>query len=286
MAEIPKYEDTGKAHPYHIVRPSPWPLVASIAAGLLAMGLVFFMHDTEFMGIQIGWKVGVVGLLGVLAVMFFWWKDIIFETVKEKAHTPVSELGMRYGMILFILSEIMFFVAFFWAFFAGALYPTEGIGHLWPPEGTHIVPPFDLPLLMTMILLLSGSAITWAHHEILRGNNETAARAIKYTVILGFIFLGFQIYEYAVIGMGFGENYYTSVFYMATGFHGFHVFVGAVFLWVIYFRTKAGHFTADKHFGFEAAAWYWHFVDVVWLFLYVAVYIWGNTIGTDHSGLY
>lgn len=281
MAQNPEYSSTGKPHPYHIVRPSIWPLVGSFAAGILAVGAVMFMHKVELAGFGIGLKGVVIGFLAVLAVMFFWWKDVIYEAVVEKAHSPIAQIGLRYGMMLFIASEVMFFVAFFWAFFGGALFPTEAIGFVWPPEGMHVIPPFDLPFLMTMILLLSGCTVTWAHHAILEGHNDQAIQALGITVLLGFFFLCFQVYEYHHAGFGFKDNIYTSAFFMATGFHGFHVFVGTVFLFVCWLRARAGHFTPKSHFGFEAAAWYWHFVDVVWLFLFVTIYWWGNTMGVD-----
>jgi cytochrome c oxidase subunit 3 len=217
----------------------------------------------------------------VITCMFFWWKDIVDESVIEKVHNAITEIGLRYGMMLFIASEIMFFVAFFWAFFDMSLFPREAIGFVWPPENIHVIDAFSLPFLMTVILLLSGCSVTWAHHAILEGDNDSFVKALKWTVILGVIFLGFQVYEYTHVTFGFTEGVYASTFYMATGFHGFHVFIGTVFLYICYLRGKKGHFTKDKHFGFEAAAWYWHFVDVVWLFLFVAIYVWGGMIGTD-----
>ena len=278
MADKIEYGSTGKPHPFHLVRPSIWPMASSFAAGLLALGMIFWMHDVEWGGLHLGYKGLVLGLLAVVACMFFWWRDVIFEAVVEKAHTTVAQIGFRFGMMLFILSELMFFVAFFWAFFNAALFPVGGI---WPPEGIHTVDPLDLPLLMTMILLLSGCAVTWAHAAILENDNDSFALALGLTVLLGVGFLGFQVYEYAYVI----ENYYTitdgifgATFFMATGFHGFHVLIGTIFLFVCWRRARIKHFTKDSHFGFEAAAWYWHFVDVVWLFLFVAVYFWGSGI--------
>lgn len=272
MADNIEYGTTGKPHPYHIVRPSIWPLASSFAAGLLALGLVFFMHDVEWGGIHLGYKGVILGLLAVLACMYFWWRDIVFEAFVEKAHTMIAKIGFRFGMMLFILSEVMFFVAFFWAFIASALYPVGGI---WPPEGIQTVNPLDLPLMMTLILLLSGCTITWAHAAILENDQENFSLSLGLTVALGFIFLCFQVYEYTHLEYGIKDGIFGSTFYMATGFHGFHVFVGAIFLAVCYLRAKKNHFDKQNHFGFEAAAWYWHFVDVVWLFLFVAVYFWG-----------
>lgn len=284
MAKNIEYGTTGKPHPYHIVRPSIWPMAGSLAAGVFTMGMVLFMHEVKIGNFEIGLKGAALGLLGILATMFFWWKDVIFETVKETVHNKITETGMRYGMALFIASEVMFFAAFFWAFFNSALFPGESIGFVWPPENIETIGPFGLPLLMTMILLLSGCTVTWAHHALLEGNRKEVTKALGITVFLGFFFLCFQIFEYAHAHFGFTDGVYPSVFFMATGFHGFHVFVGAVFLTVCWIRSmKEEHLTEEKHFGFEAAAWYWHFVDVVWLFLFIAVYWWGNTFGIDLS---
>ena len=285
MAHHIEFSTTGKPHPYHLVRPSIWPIIGALAGGLLATGALMYMHEVELGGIKIGLKGILVGLLAVALVMVFWWKDIIFESVKENVHNKITEIGLRYGMMLFIASEVMFFVAFFWAFFGAAFYPTAAIGFVWPPQTIEIIEPFHLPFLMTMILLLSGCTVTWAHHAILEGKQKESVQALGITVFLGFFFLAFQIYEYAHAAFKFTDGIYASAFFMATGFHGFHVFVGAVFLAVCWRRAAKGHFTPEKHFGFEAAAWYWHFVDVVWLFLFIAIYWWGNTVGIDHSAL-
>ena len=288
MADQIEYGSTGKPHPYHLVRPSIWPIIGAFSGLLLALGAVFYMHEVKIGDFNIGFKGIILGVLAVISVMFFWWKDIIFEAVTEKAHTPIAQIGLRYGMALFIASEVMFFVAFFWAFFDASLYAgqeqmfsrVEYTGGHWPPPQIEVIPAFDLPLLMTLILLLSGCTVTWAHHAIIEGHQDEAVKALAITVGLGFIFLCFQIFEYAHAAFGFTEGIYPSTFFMATGFHGFHVFVGTVFLFVCWMRARKGHFTKDSHFGFEAAAWYWHFVDVVWLFLFIAVYWWGGIGGT------
>lgn len=296
MAENIEYTTTGKPHPYHIVRPNIWPLISSFAAGFFAIAMVMYFPDYRTAlqtsidsgeTIQAPFPWGpMLGMISIMVCMFFWWKDVIYESIIEKAHTKIAEIGMRYGMALFISSEVMFFFAFFWAFFSAALFPTEAIGFIWPPADIHTIPAFDLPFMMTMILLLSGCTVTWAHHAILQGDNEGAVKGLGFSVLLGTAFLGFQVYEYAAAHFGFTQGIFASTFFMATGFHGFHVFVGTVFLYVCYVRAKKGHFTAEKHFGFEAAAWYWHFVDVVWLFLFIAVYWWGSEIGMDHTALH
>jgi cytochrome c oxidase subunit III len=258
----------GHTHPYHLVNPSPWPLLGAFAAGLTAVGGVMYMHGG-------GWLLLVLGFLSILTVMAGWWRDVVRESVREKAHTPVVKLGLRYGMSLFIASEVMFFAAFFWAFFDASLYPKEAIGGIWPPANIETMEAFHLPLMMTLILLLSGTTVTWAHHAIVEGDRRTATVALGLTVILGVLFSFFQVYEYSHAHFGFKDGIYPSTFYMATGFHGFHVLIGTIFLAVCWFRVRAGHFTPKSHFGFDAAAWYWHFVDVVWLFLFVSIYWWG-----------
>jgi cytochrome c oxidase subunit 3 len=290
MSEHLEYSTTGKPHPYHLVRPSIWPLAGAFAGGLLALGALLYMHSVKVGDFEFGFKGLVLGFIAVAAVMFFWWKDVIFEAFVEKAHSPIAQIGLRYGMLLFIASEVMFFVAFFWAFFDASLYAaqknlplrleyTQGI---WPPPGFEIIPPFGLPLLMTMVLLLSGTTVTWAHHAILENKKAESIKAIGITSLLGLFFLCIQAYEYAHAEFGFTKGVYPSTFFMATGFHGFHVMVGTIFLIVCWMRAKKGHFSPSRHFGFEAAAWYWHFVDVVWLFLFIAIYWWGNTYGVSH----
>ena len=269
---MPDYKETkmcgANKHPYHLVEASPWPAVGSAAAFTMAMGAVMYMHEVAYGTALLG-----VGFALVLLTMFMWWRDIIREAEYQGHHTPIVQIGMRYGMMLFIASEIMFFVAFFWAFFDRALFPNDGI---WPPEGITTFDPFDLPLINTLVLLLSGCTVTWAHHAMQHGNRKDFMNGLGLTVLLGISFTGLQALEYAHAPFGFTDGVYPSVFYMATGFHGFHVIVGTLFLAVCWFRGAAGHFSPKQHFGFEAAAWYWHFVDVVWLFLFAAIYWWGG----------
>jgi cytochrome c oxidase subunit III len=269
------YVDSGQKHAYHLVNPSPWPFFAAFAAGLMALGAVLFMHDVSWEWIHFGQKGLWLGLGALVLVAVLWWRDIIKEAVVEKAHSPVAKIGLRYGMGLFITSEVFFFVAFFWAFFSSSLFPMDSIGGVWPPADVKVIDPFDLPFMMTLILLLSGTTVTWAHHAILEGKQREAAQALGVTVFLGVLFTGFQAYEYVHAPFGFKDGIYSSTFFIATGFHGLHVLIGTIFLAVCWRRTQKGHFTPDSHFGFEAAAWYWHFVDVVWLFLFVAIYWWG-----------
>ncbi len=263
---------SGLKQPYHLVDPSPWPLAGALAAGLTVVGIITWAHEGS--KILLG-----LGLACVLAVMFLWWRDVLRESRAKGVHTPVVQLGLRYGMTLFIASEVMFFVGFFWAYFHFALYPDHVLGseaHVWPPAGIHTFDPFQLPLLNTLILLLSGTTITWAHHALIEGDRKHLIMGLGLTILLGLSFTTFQAMEYSEAPFKFaGGGVYPSVFFLATGFHGFHVIIGTIFLIVCWFRARRGDFTAQRHFGFEAAAWYWHFVDVVWLFLFVAVYVWG-----------
>lgn len=257
-------------HDYHLVNPSPWPLVGSIGAGAMALGAVFWMHEAG------GWAQWLFffGTAVVLYTMYAWWADVVREA-ETGDHTNVVQIGLRYGMILFIASEVMFFVAWFWAYFNASLFPTEQMGGVWPPEGIETFDPWHLPFMNTLILLLSGTTVTWAHHALIEGNREGLKQGLWLTVLLGASFTGVQVYEYAVASFDFSGNIYGATFFMATGFHGFHVLVGTIFLIVCLIRAYAGHFKPDHHFGFEAAAWYWHFVDVVWLFLFASIYVWG-----------
>src|SRR5437763_2253465 len=238
----------GPKHPYHLVDPSPWPIVGSSAAGSLAAGAVLFMHGY-------GWWLMAIGFIAVLATMAVWWRDVIREATFEGLHTPVVQIGLRYGMALFIASEVMFFAAFFWAFFNASLFPTEAIGGVWPPKGVHPFDPFEVPFLNTLILLLSGTTVTWAHHCLLENDRQGLIKGLTATVFLGLCFTSLQAYEYSHAAFAFKDGIYPSTFFMATGFHGFHVMIGTSFLAVNLGRAIKGHFTPNHHFGFEAAAW-------------------------------
>ncbi len=270
-----------KNHDYHLVDPSPWPFVGAVAAFILAVGAIVFMHNHANPWVMI------LGFALVLYTMFMWWRDVIAEAHKGD-HTPVVGIHLRYGMIMFIASEVMFFVAWFWAFFDASLFTNEPIlasrvaetGGVWPPKGVEVFDPWHLPLVNTLLLLTSGTTVTWAHHALLNNDREGLKWGLVCTIALGALFTAVQAYEYAHAAFAFsrdaGGNIYSSTFFMATGFHGFHVLIGTLFLIVCLFRALAGHFTPQQHFGFEAAAWYWHFVDVVWLFLFACIYIWGS----------
>lgn len=217
-----------------------------------------------------------LGLVMIIYSMFVWWRDIVREATFQGHHTYPVQDGLRYGMILFIASEVMFFLAFFWAFFHSSLAPTVELGAVWPPRGIEVLNPWQVPFLNTVILLTSGASVTWAHHAILAGQREQAIQALALTVLLAVVFTGFQAYEYLEAPFTISDGIYGSTFYLSTGFHGFHVIVGTIFLFICCIRLYRGHFTKTHHFGFEAAAWYWHMVDVIWLFLFVCVYYWGG----------
>jgi len=257
--------------PFHLVDPSPWPLTAATGALMRTTGSVMYFH-----GYAGGKSIVRIGLGLLRSTMYVWWRDIVREGTREGQHTTLVQLGRRFGMVLFIVSEVMFFFAFFWAFFWAALAPTPEIGSVWPPRGIEVLNAWEVPFLNTLILLTSGASVTWAHHSIVSGNREEAIQGLRVTVALAIAFTALQGFEYVNARFTISDSVYGSTFYMATGFHGFHVFIGTCFLTVCLVRLYKHHFTKQHHFGFEAAAWYWHFVDVVWLFLFVVVYCWGN----------
>ena len=266
-----------KNHDYHMVEPSPWPFVMSVAVLIMAMGGIFWMHHWT------PW-VFVIGLIGVLYTMYAWWSDVIKEANNGVDHTPVVQMHHRYGMMLFIASEIMVFFGFFWAYFDGFFRLDDveqyarvaATGGIWPPTGIELFDPFHLPLFNTLILLTSGTTVTWAHHALLEGDRKGLRWGLVLTVALGVLFTCTQLLEYSEAGFAFAGTMYGGTFFMATGLHGFHVFIGTVFLAVCLIRAERGDFTPERHLGFEFAAWYWHFVDVVWLFLFASIYVWGS----------
>jgi len=275
-----------KNHDYHLVEPSPWPFVGSLSAFVMAVGAVMWMKAMTLLGLKVGPLFFGLGFLGVLGTMAGWWMDVIRES-QAGDHTKVVQIHHRYGMMMFIASEVMFFAAWFWAYFDASIYSGEAIqyarveklGGAWPPAGIEVFNPWHLPLLNTLILLTSGTTVTWAHHALLNDDREGLKQGLWLTIILGALFTCVQAYEYSHAAFGFAGHIYGSTFFMATGFHGAHVLIGTIFLAVCLARASNGHFTKERHLGFEFAAWYWHFVDVVWLFLFASIYLWGSHWG-------
>lgn len=260
---------THQTHAYHIVNPSPWPLTGAFSALLLTSGLVIWFHYNSTILLSLG-------LLANILTIYQWWRDIIREGTYQGHHTPIVQKGLRYGIILFIVSEIFFFAGFFWAFYHSSLVPTHDLGGCWPPTGITPLNPLEVPLLNTSVLLASGVSITWAHHSLIEGKRNHINQALLITILLGLYFTILQASEYFETSFSISDGIYGSTFFIATGFHGLHVIIGSTFLIVCLLRQLKFHFTSKHHFGFEAAAWYWHFVDVVWLFLYVSIYWWGS----------
>lgn len=266
-------------HPYHLVDPSPMPILTSFSLLAVTVGAAMSFNDRAFGDVLLS-----AGIIATLACMYYWWRDVIREGMHEKAHTFAVQHGLRVGMGLFITSEIMFFVAFFWAFFNASLFPRLPIEDMWdvlmgagvwPPEGIKTFDPWDLPFINTLILLLSGTTVTWAHHALLERDNKGVIQGLACTVGLGVFFSILQAVEYSHAAFGIKDGVYAATFYLATGFHGVHVIIGTIFLAVCLVRAMRNELTPEGHLGFEFAAWYWHFVDVVWLFLFVSIYWWG-----------
>nr|AWV83918.1 cytochrome oxidase subunit III [Tettigades lacertosa] len=256
-------------HPFHLVDHSPWPLIGSIGALTFMSGMVMmfqmYMYDLF-----------IIGILLLILTMIQWWRDISREATFQGLHTNIVVKGLKIGMILFIVSEILFFISFFWGFFHSSLSPVMEVGMLWPPLGIKPFNPMQIPLLNTMILLCSGITITWSHHSLMEGKHYECLISMIITVILGIYFTILQAYEYYESPFCISDSIYGSCFFMSTGFHGIHVIIGTSFIFMCFIRQLSFHFSSVHHFGFEAAAWYWHFVDVVWLFLYMSIYWWGS----------
>jgi cytochrome c oxidase subunit 3 len=306
-----------KNHDYHILKPDIWPIIGAFSALAMAAGGISWMHGGHVGHPNGGGYLFFAGVAGVLFTMFSWWANVIQEA-HQGDHTPVVQLHLRYGMILFIASEVMFFLGWFWAFFDFSLFPAPVVwdaasktaslvtdagakaAAVWPPKGIEVINAFQFPLLNTLILLLSGTTVTWAHHALIHnqrggamkglwgligvGENDSVKKGLWLTIVLGLLFSSIQAYEYSDAPFPFKGLNYGASFFMATGFHGFHVLIGTIFLSVNLFRAYKGDFTPRQHFGFEAAAWYWHFVDVVWLFLFVTIYVWGGWGAPIHAG--
>lgn len=255
--------------PFHLVEPRPWPFTASISALITTVGLVDWFHHSKLLCLTIG-------LILIILTIYQWWRDVVRESTFQGHHTSFVSKGLRWGIVLFITSEVIFFLAFFWAFFHSSLAPTPELGCCWPPTGITTINPFGVPLLNTAVLLASGATVTAAHHAIIEGKRAQTIQSLALTVILGMYFTFLQLEEYKEAPFTIADRVYGSTFFVATGFHGLHVLIGSTFLLVCLIRLILHHFSTGHHFGFEAAAWYWHFVDVVWIFLFLCIYWWGS----------
>nr|QIV24840.1 cytochrome c oxidase subunit III [Sceleocantha sp. 4 MJ-2019] len=261
--------NTHKNHPFHLVDVSPWPLLGALSAMSIMMGMIkwFHFYNSDLL---------LFSLFITTLIMYQWWRDIVREATYQGLHTFNVTIGLRWGMILFITSEVFFFISFFWGFFHNSLSPSIELGMTWPPKGIQTFNPIEIPLLNTLILLTSGLTVTWAHHSLMENNYTQAKQGLLLTVTLGIYFTILQAYEYLEAPFTIADAAYGSSFFVATGFHGIHVIIGTTFLLICLIRHILSHFSSIHHFGFEAAAWYWHFVDVVWLFLYISIYWWGS----------
>lgn len=260
-------------HLFHLVTASPWPFFISLSVGSFLVGCVMYINFYDN-----GYQLMIWGLINVFLIMFVWWRDVIREGTLLGHHTSVVRFGLKLGFILFIVSEIMFFVSWFWAFFHSSLAPAIQIGSVWPPLGIECINPFQVPLLNTLVLLTSGLTITWSHHAISQNRFNETLLSLLLTILLGVDFTFLQAFEYLTASFFISDSVYGSVFYMTTGFHGFHVICGSLFLLVCFLRLIKGHYCPKRHLSYEFAIWYWHFVDVVWLFVYSLIYCWGSNV--------
>jgi cytochrome c oxidase subunit 3 len=260
-----------QGHPFHLVSPSPWPINTCISLLSLTCSTVFTFHNFDFAGYFI-----FLSFICLISSMSFWFRDIISEGTYLGNHTLSVQRGLNMGVGLFIISEALFFLAIFWGFFHSALSPTVEVGASWPPAGMEAINPFELPLLNTIILLSSGISVTYSHHSLIEGNRKGALNGLVFTGLLAIVFTYFQGVEYTVSSFTLADGIFGSCFYFGTGFHGLHVIIGTAFLGVGFWRLLAYHLTDNHHLGFESSILYWHFVDIVWLFLFVSIYYWGS----------
>ena len=266
-----KYTYKYQGHPFHMVDPSAWPIIMSGSLYMLTSSSALAMNVFENSNITY-----FLSLMLVMYTMFLWFKDIVAEATHQGHHTLVVQKGINIGVALFIISEIFFFLSIFWAYFHNAISPDINIGSEWPPLGIQAINPFELPLLNTIILLSSGIVVTYAHHSVIKGNRGDSLKALLFTIVLAIIFTMFQSVEYTVSSFTISDGIYGSCFYFGTGFHGLHVIIGTIFLFVSLIRILFYHITDNHHLGLESGILYWHFVDIVWIFLYVFIYYWGS----------
>nr|YP_009695340.1 cytochrome c oxidase subunit 3 [Lamprigera yunnana]QEJ81505.1 cytochrome c oxidase subunit 3 [Lamprigera yunnana] len=258
-----------KTHTFHMVEISPWPILGAMMTMTTTIGLTNWFHNYKL-------DILLLSIIMMMMIMFQWWRDISRESVFQGLHLKKVITGLRWGMILFITSEVMFFLSFFWSFFHSSLSASINIGMIWPPLGITSFNPVQIPLLNTLILISSGISVTWAHHSLIENNFNQTKTSLMITIILSLYFSILQGYEYKVSLFSMSDSIYGSLFFMATGFHGLHVIIGSMFLLTCMIRHSKNFMSSISHMGFEAAVWYWHFVDVVWLFLYISIYWWGS----------
>nr|AIA77219.1 cytochrome c oxidase subunit III [Megalyra sp. MM-2014] len=254
--------------PFHLVTVSPWPLLCTLS--LMNMFINMYMLFSYNFNLYLF----MISFMIMMLVVVGWWRDVIRESLMQGCHSIEVLNGIRLGMLLFILSEVMFFFSFFWTYFHLSLSPSVEIGGYWPSIGIELFNPYGIPLLNTIILLTSGLSVTWAHYSILNSLYYNFMLSMMITIMLGIYFTFFQYMEYKEASFTFADSVFGSIFFLVTGFHGIHVIIGSIFLMVSFLRFLKGHFSSFHHFGFEGSVWYWHFVDVVWLFLFMSVYWW------------
>ena len=257
-----------KFHPYHMISLRPWPVAAALGIwGLVSLSVITFSLKSL--------RLLFIVLPLIIAISWFWWTDVVKESLSEGFHHRVVTEGLKAGILLFIASEVLFFVSFFWAYFHSSISPCIDIGQVWPPLIIESFNPINVPLLNTLILLSSGVSVTWRHHSMIEGDKKTSVLSLALTCVLGVYFTFLQGLEYVQATFTIRDSSYGSTFFVATGFHGIHVLIGRSFLLVCLVREIFLHVNKNHLLGFELAAWYWHFVDVVWLFLYTSIYWWG-----------
>jgi len=258
-------------HLFNLVAPSPWPILLAFSMLILFSGIGFSLHKTNFNQIIL-----IYGFFCVLLCSFFWLQDIVDESTFIGSHTEVVRMGLKKGFLLFIFSEIMLFSGFFWAFFHSSFSPSVVFDLMYPPLGINIIPTTGFPFFNTLLLLTSGIIVTWAHKGLALSSYKESIDSLLITILMGFFFVFLQGLEYYEASYNIFDSIYSSVFYMLTGLHGLHVLVGAIFLSVCLVRLVKGHFKTNRYLGFIFAVWYWHFVDIVWILLFLIIYCWGN----------
>nr|YP_009256117.1 cytochrome c oxidase subunit III [Rediviva intermixta]AKS40060.1 cytochrome c oxidase subunit III [Rediviva intermixta] len=254
-------------HPFHMVTVSPWPFMMSMNIFNLLMSMVNWMYMNLY------WLL-IISLMSNFLVMFQWWRDVVRESTFQGFHTYFIVKMMKSSMILFIISELFFFISFFWTYIHSSVSPAVEIGMLWPPKNIDMINPYSIPLLNSFILVSSGFSITWSHYSLLMNNKLDMIISLMITIFLSIYFSLVQSIEYCNLPFSYNDSVFGSIFFMSTGFHGLHILIGTVFMLICLIRVLLNHFSYIHHFNFEAASWYWHFVDIIWLLLYFLIYWW------------